>query len=62
LLDNNHDGPCSHLQQVAKKKEKDNAALDAEMKKRRAERGEDEDVDDEAADILAEQQDEDVIF
>jgi hypothetical protein len=51
---------------VAKKKERDTAALDVERKKRQAEKGDvgdgDDGGDDEPSDLLADQQDDDVIF
>ena len=51
---------------VAKKKERDNAALDAELKERRDAEATssttDDAVEDEPGDILATQEDEDVIF
>jgi len=51
---------------VAKKKERDTAAQDAERRRRRAEKGDVEDGDangdEEPADLLADQKDDDVIF
>lgn len=54
------------MRQVAKKKERDNAALDAELKEKReaeaAAAGAGDAVEDTGGDILATQEDEDVIF